>query len=43
MNSILGPGYKGNFGPYIQSARLGIYKQYADNLIDVPIIRGDDH
>ena len=29
-----GPEYGGNFGPYMQSQRLDIYKKYADELIE---------
>lgn len=29
-----GPGKGGNFGPYIQSERLSIYKEYVDKLIN---------
>ncbi len=29
-----GPHVGGNYGPYIQSERLGIYKEYAEKLID---------
>ncbi|MBQ2478274.1 MAG: glutamate--tRNA ligase, partial [Erysipelotrichales bacterium] len=30
-----GPDKPGNYGPYIQSERLPIYKEYADKLVDL--------
>src|SRR3972149_321646 len=33
LNSDEGPGNEGNFGPYLQSERLNLYKEHAENLI----------
>ena len=30
-----GPDIGGDFGPYVQSERLGMYKEYADQLVDL--------
>src|SRR5690554_496027 len=30
-----GPGKSGNFGPYFQSQRLDLYKQYANKLLEM--------
>ena len=30
-----GPDIGGNYGPYVQSERLGIYKEYADKLVEL--------
>lgn len=34
MNIDEGPNNEGNFGPYIQSERLDLYKKYADELVE---------
>lgn len=34
LNWDEGPDVGGNFGPYIQSERMGLYKEYAEKLLD---------
>lgn len=43
LNYDEGPDSGGDFGPYIQSERLGIYRKYAERLIDLGLAYADPY